>query len=112
MEHPFGVIKRQWDFYYIMTKRSIQHASVDVGMIFTAYHLRRILNILDKNLLNAYLMALGPLCRPLSSPLRPFLVLDFVAIWCREFSCLFVLGCCNTIKMGNLDWELRLKWSC
>ena len=59
MEHPFGVIKRQWDFYYIMTKRSIQHASADVGMNFTAYNLRRTFNILDKNLLKAYLKALG-----------------------------------------------------
>ena len=59
VEHPFGVIKRQWDFYYIMTKRSIQHASADVGMIFTAYNLRWILNILDKNQLKAYLKALG-----------------------------------------------------
>ena len=42
-----------------MTKRSIQHASADVGMIFTAYNLRQILNILDKNQLKAYLKALG-----------------------------------------------------
>ena len=58
-EHLFGVIKRQWDFYYIMTKRSIQHAASDVGMNFTAYNLRRSFNILDKNLLKAYLKALG-----------------------------------------------------
>lgn len=55
VEHPYGVIKRQWDFYYIMTKKTIQHASADVGMIFTAYNLRRIFNIIDKNVLKAYL---------------------------------------------------------
>jgi hypothetical protein len=59
VEHPFGVIKRQWDFYYIMTKRGIKHASSDVGIIFTAYNLRRIFNILDKNQLKDYLKALG-----------------------------------------------------
>ena len=48
VEHPFGVIKRQWDFYYIMTKRNIHHAPADVGMIFTAYNLRRTFNILYK----------------------------------------------------------------
>jgi hypothetical protein len=58
VEHPFGVIKRQWDFYYIMTKKTIQHAQADVGMIFTAYNLRRIFNIIDQNLLKEYLREL------------------------------------------------------
>lgn len=26
VEHPFGIIKSQWDFYYIMTKKAIHHA--------------------------------------------------------------------------------------
>jgi transposase len=55
VEHPFGIIKRQWGFYYIMTKKSIKHASADVGLIFTAYNLRRILNLIDKNQLKEYL---------------------------------------------------------
>lgn len=55
VEHPYGVIKRQWDFYYIMTKKTIAHATADVGLIFTAYNLRRIFNILDKNTLKTYL---------------------------------------------------------
>jgi hypothetical protein len=33
VEHPYGTIKRQWDFYYIMTKKTIKHASADVGLI-------------------------------------------------------------------------------
>jgi hypothetical protein len=44
VEHPFGVIKRQWDFYYVMTKKSMKHASADVGLIFTCYNLRRVFN--------------------------------------------------------------------
>lgn len=59
VEHPFGVIKRQWDFYYIMTKKTIKHAQADVGIIFTAYNLRRIFNIIDKKLLQSYLKELG-----------------------------------------------------
>lgn len=55
VEHPFGIIKRQWDFYYIMTKKSIKHASADVGLIFTAFNLRRIFNIIDQNMLKNYL---------------------------------------------------------
>jgi transposase len=59
VEHPFGVIKRQWDFYYVMTKKSIKHASADVGLIFTAYNLRRIFNIIDQNQLKKFLKELG-----------------------------------------------------
>jgi len=33
VEHPYGVIKRQWGFYYIMTKKTIKRASADVGFI-------------------------------------------------------------------------------
>ena len=59
VEHPYGVIKRQWDFYYIMTKKTIKHASEDVGLIFTAYNLRRIFNLIDHNLLKQYLRILA-----------------------------------------------------
>lgn len=54
VEHPFGIIKRQWDFYYIMTKKSMKHASADVGLIFSCYNLRRIFNLLDQNELKKY----------------------------------------------------------
>ncbi len=60
VEHPYGVIKRQWDFYYIMTKKTIKHASADVGLIFSAYNLRRIFNLIDQNLLKQYLKVLAP----------------------------------------------------
>lgn len=58
VEHPYGVIKRQWGFYYIMTKKTIKHASADVGLIFTAYNLRRIFNLIDPKELKAYLRML------------------------------------------------------
>jgi hypothetical protein len=35
VEHPYGVIKRQWGFYIIMTKKTIKHASADVGLIYS-----------------------------------------------------------------------------
>jgi transposase len=59
VEHPYGVIKRQWDFYYIMTKKTIKHASADVGLIFTSYNLRRIFNLIDPNELKQYLKVLA-----------------------------------------------------
>jgi hypothetical protein len=46
VEHPFGTMKRSWGFDHIMTKKTIKHASADVGLIFVAYNLKRILNII------------------------------------------------------------------
>lgn len=46
VEHPFGTMKRQWGFDYIMTKKGMNRASADVGFIFIAYNLRRIMNII------------------------------------------------------------------
>jgi hypothetical protein len=39
VEHPYGVIKRQWDFYYIMTKKTIKRARSGCWIDFTAYNL-------------------------------------------------------------------------
>jgi hypothetical protein len=58
VEHPFGTIKRQWDFSYIMTKNGAKRASADVGlMMMTACNLRRIMNILGIERLKKYLDA-------------------------------------------------------
>jgi len=59
VEHPFGIIKRQWDFYYIMTKKTMEHASADVGLIFTCYNLRRIMNLIDQKTLKKFLRELA-----------------------------------------------------
>lgn len=58
VEHPYGVIKRQWGFYYVTTKKGIKHASADVGLMFTAYNLRRLINIIDKNTFKKFLKEL------------------------------------------------------
>jgi len=55
VEHPYGTIKRQWGFSYIMTKNSSQRASADVGFMMTAYNLRRIINILGTERFREYL---------------------------------------------------------
>ena len=58
MEHPFGTVKRQWGFNYILTKQGIQRASSDVGFMFIAYNLRRIINIIGFGEFKKYLEAL------------------------------------------------------
>lgn len=81
VEHPYGVIKRQWDFYYIMTKKTIKHASADVGLIFTAYNLRRIFNLIDKNRLNHHLKGLTFIFQGYKSQFKAF---------CSFFFCVFI----------------------
>ena len=71
VEHPYGIVKRQWGFYYIMSKRSIKHASADVGLIFTAFNLRRIFNIIDHNMLKKYMEVLGCVFSFLNGHFKP-----------------------------------------
>jgi hypothetical protein len=58
VEHPYGTIKRQWGFSYILTKRGKSRASSDVGLMFIAYNLRRIGNILTGEIIKEYLRIL------------------------------------------------------
>jgi transposase len=61
VEHPYGTIKRQWGFNYIITKKYKLRAESDAGLMFTSYNLRRMINLLDKNQLKNYLIALARL---------------------------------------------------
>jgi transposase len=58
VEHPYGTIKRQWGFSYILTKKGIARAGSDVGFMLIAYNLRRIANILTPEVLKEYLRML------------------------------------------------------
>ena len=58
VEHPFGTIKRPWGFDYIMTKKGIDRASADVGLIFIAYNMRRIINLIGIENLTSFLKEL------------------------------------------------------
>ena len=55
VEHPYGTIKRQWGFNHIMTKKYKHRAEADVGLIFIAYNLRRLMNILGTEVLKEHL---------------------------------------------------------
>jgi transposase len=69
-EHPFGTIKRQWGFSYILTKRGMNRASADVGFMFISYNFRRIISILGKDRLMEYLRILGSLFLTVSALFR------------------------------------------
>ena len=61
IEHTYGIIKRQWGFYFVSTKKGIKRASADVGLMFTALNLRRLMNTIDKNVLEKFLRGLASL---------------------------------------------------
>ncbi|RLD55412.1 MAG: IS1182 family transposase, partial [Bacteroidetes bacterium] len=58
VEHPFGTIKRQWGFNYIMTKKTKERANADVGLIFIAYNLKRIFNLIGFEKFTDFLKAI------------------------------------------------------
>jgi len=58
VEHPYGTIKRQWGYSYILTKQGKERASSDVGFMFIAYNLKRLINILSPKDLKEYLKTL------------------------------------------------------
>ncbi len=72
VEHPYGIIKRQWGFYYISTKKGIKHASADVGLMFVAYNLRRIINIIGKDRFKKFLAELVSVFLPKMIVLKPY----------------------------------------
>ena len=58
VEHPFGTIKRQWSFDYILTKKGKLRASADVGLMLIAYNLKRIINMIGVSELKASIKAI------------------------------------------------------
>jgi hypothetical protein len=81
----FGTIKRQWGFSYILTKEGMNRASADVGFIFIAYNIRRIISILDKDMFGEYLRILVSLFFHISSLFRRKISLFEISIFRRIF---------------------------
>lgn len=61
VEHPYGTIKRQWGFDHTLMKRFMGRVSADIGLVFLAYNLRRLINIVG-NELNATQMLVKSHC--------------------------------------------------
>jgi len=78
VEHHYGIINRQWRFYYIMTKRAVRRASADVGLMAVAFNLCRIFNISEPIVLGSHL----------KSPFPTFwtLMTDFASFYRRYFT--------------------------
>jgi predicted lipase len=57
VEHPFGIIKRQWDCSYTML-RGIEKVNGEFAIVFTCYNLRRAVSIMTVSTLLERLKAL------------------------------------------------------
>jgi transposase len=81
IEHTYGTVKRQWGFSFICTKKGKKRASADVGLMFTALNLRRLINIIDRNTLKKFLRELASLflakrgsVKAFWAPWRPYIL--------------------------------------
>jgi len=56
VEHPFGVIKRQWGYDHVLLK-GLGKVEAELGLIFTVYNLRRLITIIGaKELISRLLL--------------------------------------------------------
>jgi len=76
----------------MMSKKSIRHASADVGLIFTAFNLRRIFNILDQNLLKEYFKVLGCFLCTMKSYFKLLNAITFLNPKISAYKILVLLG--------------------
>ena len=91
VEHPYGTIKRQWGFNYIMTKKTIERASADVGLIMIAYNLKRLISIIGISRLIAYLIAAFSCFLAISASIKAK-----ITDWCNmKLQIRRVQNCCN-----------------
>lgn len=102
VEHPYGTIKRQWGFHYVITKKYKQRAESDTGLMFTAYNLRRIINLIDKNLLKSYLKALAQLILMLMDSLGLQIKLYTASVFFTKKSSLFSKLSLKSLIFGQI----------
>jgi transposase len=93
VEHPYGTIKRQWGFYYIQTKRSKARASADVGLMFIAYNLRRMINILGQEFFKNYLKVVFATVLLFSSIVKRQISHFKLAIYFIHYNNIFIRVC-------------------
>ncbi len=91
VEHPYGTIKRQWGYYYVITKKGMKRASADVGFMFIAYNLRRLMNIIDKNLLRKHLQELAFSFSKILTSIKAIIFKIHLPFFIRPFSKTFYM---------------------
>lgn len=92
IEHTFGTIKRQWGYDHILMKKGIDRVSSDIGLIFLAYNLKRLINILGKEVIKPLFSLIFNCIEPIlihkshkqSEILIPQLVKAFGNLSCKQ----------------------------
>jgi transposase len=102
VEHGYGILKRQWGFYFISTKKTIEHAAADVGLMFTALNLRRIFNLIPKNVLQAYLKRLAFIFDTLNALLQLIRAAESPLIFQLRTTAIFSMRPSQLIKMSYI----------
>jgi hypothetical protein len=89
-EHIFGIIKRQWGYDHTLMK-GLKKVDAETGLIFTAFNIRRILNIPGTK---KFIRKMKKLLKGPSLALNRTLILNFInvenenMILCRNLSAL------------------------
>ena len=78
-------------FSYILTKKGKKRASADVGLMFIAYNLRRIINIIGENVLKQHLGALALLFSWILTAAKRFALKMRDKIFTSDFTTCFPL---------------------
>jgi len=107
VEHPFGTMKRQWGFDHIMTKKTKARASADVGLMFIAYNMRRIINIIAKERLMAFLRIQLAAIIASKATIRVYQsILSEINLVLAQIHKLkiFSIRSCKNYKSGNLSY--------
>jgi len=97
VEHPYGTIKRQWGFSYISTKKYKNRASADVGLMFIAYNIRRIINLLGKKELKKYLEVLILLFLSIQSQIQ-----SRISRFNKSSFCIKIFTCFFKVRLNQL----------
>ena len=82
--------------YYIITKKGIKRASADVGLMFIAYNLRRLMNIIDPTAFKKFLQEL---------------VFNFFLITTSIKSCSILFSLQNLISFPTNPLGTRISFS-
>ena len=77
VEHPFGVVKRQWGYDHVLLK-GIDKVESESNLIFLCYNLKRVINILGINVLIKRLKEISLFLAKMGLKLLKIRILNFI----------------------------------